>query len=145
MNITRRRFLGGLLASVPLAYVPLSRWRAKEAEYTLGFEGHPPAVITAYTDGTLEGVWQGKRMTMRTHGGWTLFGLNLNGVGSESFGTRVRRPEPNVLEVDYIIHRPRGVDGLGKDAYHFSSYERQTLDGTLPPQYSYQPLPPLLT
>jgi hypothetical protein len=140
MNLTRRRFLGGLLASVPLAYVPLSRWRMKEAEYDIGFTAYPTATITAFTDGMLKGEWQGIPMDVRGRGEWRWFSATDH--EGNIFETRVRRPKPNTLDVDYFVLRGPGV-------YYMDNFGNSRSLGVpmepSAPQYSYQPLPPLLT
>jgi hypothetical protein len=141
MKLTRRRFLGGLLASVPLAYVPLSRWRVKEAEYLLGFSDLPLVKITSYTDGTFSGVWQGVELDVCPGSRWTKLSARIEGERVQMFAANVSRDEPSVLTVDQYAFYVGPEDSrlkLDGNSIWLSDWGSQT-------QYSYQPLPPLLT
>jgi hypothetical protein len=141
MNLTRRRFLGGLLASVPLAYVPLSRWRMKEADYVLMWNDLPPVKITSYTDGTFSGVWQGVELEVRPGSRWTKLSAKIKGEKVQMFAANVSRDEPNVLTIDQYAYYVGPEDSrlkLDGDSLWLS-------DWGSPTKFSYQPLPPLLT
>jgi hypothetical protein len=115
-SLSRRRFLGGLLACVPLAAAPLRRFRFKESEFHIGFVGQDAAIVTTYTDGSMSAKWMGEEMQATDRNGWTHFHLRHDLPNQEvsMFEVVVKRPYENTLYVDRIVSYSGEIPGSMK-------------------------------
>lgn len=103
-SISRRSFVGAGLVALPgiATLSGLVRWSLKEAEYSIGFEGLPMLLVATYTDGTMSARWDGRACQIRDDGRWK----RLACVSGDSIcEARIRRPQPNELDVDFIAMR----------------------------------------